>query len=232
MRGEFGAIADVDDGVAGIARGLEVVEGELEPASAIVPRAAASAAPRRSASSSAPRTRFATDAVRGAARTDAGARERAEVEQQHLVVELAGQVEQQLQRLEGLQAAEHRGHGAEYAGLAAVADHAVLQRIGPDAAQAGAAAIGPHDLQLALVLVDAGEDHGPAGAHGRVVQQELGAEVVGAVDDEVVVLEPAIRVRRIERLHLGRLRRRRPGSARARAPPRPRPCSWPQSASA
>ena len=45
------------------------------------------------------------------------------------------------------------------------------------------------DLQLALVLVDAGKDRGPMRDHGGVVDQVLGAKIVAAIDHEVVAAD-------------------------------------------
>ena len=97
--------------------------------------------------------------------------------------ELSRQIQQQLQCLERLQAAEHAGHGTEDSGLGAVADEAVAGRFRPHAAQTGAAALRPHDLKLPLVLIHAGENDRLAQSHARVIQDELGREVVRAVDD-------------------------------------------------
>ncbi len=53
-------------------------------------------------------------------------------------------------------------------------------------AQAGMAGLRLVHLQLALVLVDAGKNRGPAGEHGGVVDEVLGAEIVAAIDDHIV----------------------------------------------
>ena len=45
---------------------------------------------------------------------------------------------------------------------------------------------GPVDLQLPLVLIDAREHRGAPREHRRVVDQELGAEIIAAVDHDVV----------------------------------------------
>ena len=62
--------------------------------------------------------------------------ERQEVEDEQFVFELAGQVQQQLHRLERLQATENSRHGAQHAGLGAVAYDAVACGLRPNAAQA------------------------------------------------------------------------------------------------
>ena len=110
---------------------------------------------------------------------------REQVDQHQFVLQLSRQVEQQLQHFHGLHLAEHRGHRAEHAGLDAIADEPVPRRLRPLAAEARSAAIGAHDLQLAFVLVDARKHGRHARAHGGVVHQELGGEIVGAVDDRV-----------------------------------------------
>ncbi len=125
-------------------------------------------------------------AIRRAPRAQALRAQGDEVEDQHFVGCQPRQAQQHLQRFERLQAAEHAGHGAEHAGLGAVADEAVARGFGPHAAQAGRAGVAAHQLQLAFVLIDAGEQHRLAGAQRHVVEQELGAEVVAAVEDQVV----------------------------------------------
>ena len=104
-----------------------------------------------------------------------------------------GQAQQALERFERLQAAEHAGHRAEHAGFGAIADQPVARGFGPHAAQAGRCAVAAHQLQLAFVLVDAREQHRLAGAQRDVVEQELGGEVVAAVEDQVVTGARAVR---------------------------------------
>ena len=53
--------------------------------------------------------------------------------------------------------------------------------------------VAAHQLQLPFVLVDAREQHRLAGAQREVVEQELGGEVVAAVEDEVVAGARAVR---------------------------------------
>ena len=101
-------------------------------------------------------------------------------------------VEQRLQR------AEDPGYRAEHAGFGAVADHAVGDGVRPKAAQAGVARLRLVDLQLAFVLVDAGEDCGPAREHRGVVDQELGAKIVAAIDHDVVARDQRERVVGVE----------------------------------
>src|SRR6185312_4827134 len=97
-----------------------------------------------------------------------------------------------------LQTAEGAGNRAENTGLGAIADESVAGRLRPHTAQTGAAAFGPHHLQLPLVLVHAGEDDRLAEAHARVVQQELAGEVVRAVDDQGIGLDDFRGARGIE----------------------------------
>ena len=109
-----------------------------------------------------------------------------------------GQSQQQLEGLERLQAAEHSGHGTEHAGFGAIADEAVARGLGPHAAQAGGGVVAAHQLQLAFVLVHAREQHRLAGPQREVVEQELGGEVVAAVEDEIVARAQAFGVVGVE----------------------------------
>ncbi len=88
-----------------------------------------------------------------------------------------------------LQRAESSGDRTEHAGFGAVADDSVRRRLGPQAPQAGMARRRPVDLQLPFVLVDAREDRGPLRQHRGIVDQELGAEIVAAIDHEVVLAD-------------------------------------------
>ena len=108
-----------------------------------------------------------------------------QIDEQEFVLELARQVEQEFQDFHRLQLSEDRRHRAEDARFGAVADQAVAGRFRPLATQAGAATVCAHDLQLSLVLVHACEHCGHAGTQGGIVDDELGGEVVAAVDDHI-----------------------------------------------
>src|SRR5207237_9563723 len=94
-----------------------------------------------------------------------------------------------LQGLTRRKPSEGARHGTEHTRLRAVADDAVARGVRPYAAQTRAAAVRPHHLQLALVLVHAREDDRLTALDAHVVQQELGGEVVRAVNDEVMLLD-------------------------------------------
>ena len=117
-------------------------------------------------------------------------------------MQLPGQVQQKLQCFERLQTAEDARHRTQHSRLGAVADNAVARGFGPDAAQTGTATVGPHHLQLAFILINAGEKHRISVGHGQVVQQELGCEIVGAVDDEVGISQQCLTRTRVESVHL------------------------------
>ncbi|MFO1428259.1 MAG: hypothetical protein U1F11_15075 [Steroidobacteraceae bacterium] len=206
LRRDLVRLADVDDRVAGFAGRIERGELQFERRRrAAVGCVCARLAARLRLLQGRGRARAAAGRTLAAAPcAHARDRELGEVHDQQLVAELARQVEQQLQGLERLQAAEHAGHGAEHAGLGAVADQPVARRLRPQAAQAGARALWAHRLQLALVLVDAREQQRLAERLGEVVEQELGREVVAAVDDQVGVREQRRAIAGIEPLHRGR----------------------------
>ncbi len=77
-----------------------------------------------------------------------------QLDEQHLVQELARKAQQELQHLHCLQLAEDRRGRAEHSRLCAIADEAVGCRVRPLTAQAGTAAVGAHDLQLSFILID------------------------------------------------------------------------------
>ena len=114
-----------------------------------------------------------------------------EIQEQQLALELARNGQQDLERQQRLQRAESAGHRTEHARFGAVADDAIGRRVGPQAAQAGVRRARLVDLQLPLVLIDAGEDGGPLGKHRGIVDQELGAEIVAAIDHDVVRADQA-----------------------------------------
>ena len=123
----------------------------------------------------------------------------AEIEQVHeqqFVAQLPRQAEQQLQHFHRLQAAEDGGHRSEHAGLAAIADQAIPRRLRPLAAEARTAIVRADDLELSFILIDARDHRRLAGAHRRIVDQELGREVVAAIDDDVRTGDQAVRARR------------------------------------
>src|SRR5271166_784150 len=59
------------------------------------------------------------------------------------------------------------------------------------------------DLQLTFILIDAREHRGFAREHRRVIDEELGAKIVAAIDDEVVARDEVDRVVGIEPYRVG-----------------------------
>ena len=125
------------------------------------------------------------DAVGGAARTQPLRAERDQVEDQHFIRCQPGKAQQQLERLECLQTAEHARNRPQHARLGAIAYQAITRGLGPYTSQTRRAVVATYQLQLAFVLIDAREQHRLAQAQRNIVQQELGGEVVAAVEDEI-----------------------------------------------
>ena len=94
--------------------------------------------------------------------------------------------QQELDRLGGLDGAQDAGQHADHPGLGTGGDGVLGRRLGKDAAVAGRFPR-PDGHGLAVELQDAAMGVGVAGQYAGVVDQELGGEVVGAVDDKVVV---------------------------------------------
>ena len=103
--------------------------------------------------------------------------------------ELTGHTQENLDGEQSLQCAECAGYGAQNSRFRAIADHAIGVRVGPETAQAGVVRLRLVHLQLTLELVDAGEHCGPVREHRGIVDQELGAEVVAAVDHDVIAAD-------------------------------------------
>ena len=95
------------------------------------------------------------------------------------------------------------GTGPRTPASRAIAHHAVRGRIRPQAAQARLPALGLVDLQLALVLVDAREHGGTCCEHRRIVDEEFRAEIVAAVDHEIVGANQVERIGFVEARHMG-----------------------------
>ncbi len=132
----------------------------------------------------------------------------------------AAHAEQDLERLHGLHGAEHCRNRAKHARLRTIADEAVARRLGPQAAQAGPLRPRQVDLQLSLVLVNAREHGGFAEADGGIVDPELGGEVVGAVDHEVVLRRSSRAASPLRRARHRRRTARRDSVRAARPQPR------------
>ena len=109
--------------------------------------------------------------------------------QQQLAVELPRHRQQDLEREQCLHRTEGTRHGSEDSRFGAVADDAVRRRLGPQAAQTRMRRLRLVHLQLSLVLIDAREHRRPPRKHGCVVDEELGAKIVAAVDDDVVIAD-------------------------------------------
>ena len=181
--------ADVDHLEIRLHRGRERGQGHLD-AGIVASDAADHAAVRRDAAAAAGRLQF-----------DAG--KRREIQQEHLSVQLSRHSEQDLQAQHRLQGAADPGHRTEHARLRAISDHAVCGRIRPQAAQARLPALGLVDLQLALVLVDAREHGGTRSEHRRIVDEEFRAEIVAAVDHEIVGANQIERIVGVEAYRMG-----------------------------
>src|SRR6185437_16443389 len=97
-----------------------------------------------------------------------------------------------------LQRAEYSRHRSQHARLGAIAYKAIARGFRPDTSQAGAVTVRTQDLQLPLVLMDAGQDDRLTQLHTDVIQHELRGEVVSAVDDEIVLSEHLARILRVQ----------------------------------
>src|SRR6266581_3493469 len=93
--------------------------------------------------------------------------------------------EEKLDRLGGLKGADHPRQDPDHPGPGAGKDGVFWWRGGEDAAVARRFARLDSD-GLAVELENAAVGIGFAGQHAGVVDQELGGEVVGGVDDEVI----------------------------------------------
>src|SRR5579863_5419813 len=127
-------------------------------------------------------------ALGAARRLDLEVGEIREIQQQQFAVELAGHPQENLDRQQRLQRTHGPGNRTQDPRFGTVAHHAVRDGIGPKAAQAGVALLRLVDLQLAFVLIDAGEDRRPLREYGGVVDQVLGAKIVAAIDHDVVAV--------------------------------------------
>ena len=163
-------------------------------------------------------------AVRIAAQRDLVEARLERVDQQQPADQRLADVQQQLQRLGGLQRAHDAGQHAEDAALGAARGHVDRRRLGEEAAVAGAVVRLEH-RHLALEPEDRGVDDRDVVLHARVVEQVPGREVVRAVDDQVVARQDAVDVRGGEALvvrhHLDVGVQR---GQRLRAPTRSSPC--------
>ncbi len=115
------------------------------------------------------------------------------VDEQQAADERLADAEDELDDLGGLDDADEAGKDAEHAAFGAAGDEARRRRLGVEAAVAGAF-LGGEDAGLAFEAEDAAVGVGLAGEHAGVVDQVAGLEVVGAVGDDVVVLEDLERV--------------------------------------
>ena len=130
--------------------------------------------------------RAAGRAVRVAAHLELGEGHRQGVVDQQAAGERVADAEQHLDGLVGLDVAHHAAEHAEHAGLAARGRHVRRRRLGEEAAVAGAL-VGQEHRRVALEAQDARVDQRRARHQRGVVQQVARREVVGAVDDHVVV---------------------------------------------
>ena len=95
---------------------------------------------------------------------------------------------EELDGLGDLDGADARAQDAEYAALGARRHHAGGRGLGVEAAIAGAV-LGPEDARLPVESVDRAPDIRLAQQHAGVVDEVAGGEVVGPIDDEVVLSE-------------------------------------------
>ena len=131
-----------------------------------------------------------TDAGRGLAvgaarRLDLDRGEVGKVDQQQLPGQLPREIQQNLEREQRLHHAENPRDGSQDARFRAVTDDPIGARGWPYASKAGMAGARAIDLQLALVLVDAGEHRALAREDRGIIHEEFGAEVIAAFDHEV-----------------------------------------------
>ena len=105
----------------------------------------------------------------------------------------------QLDGLVGLERSDRAGHDAEHAAFGTRRHHAGGRRLGIEAAVARTM-LGPEDTCLPVEPIDRSPDVRLAEQHGRVVDEIPRGEVVGAVDDEVVLAEDLHDVGRVEAL--------------------------------
>ena len=115
------------------------------------------------------------------------------VDQQQAADERVADAEDELDDFGGLDDADEAGENAEHAAFRAGGDEAGRRRLGIEAAVAGAC-LGGEDAGLAFEAEDGAVGVGLAGEDAGVVDQVAGLEVVGAVGDDVVVLEDFERV--------------------------------------
>ena len=103
----------------------------------------------------------------------------------------------QLDRLGAHHRRDRRAQDAEHAALGAGRHHARRRRLGVEVAVVQAPAVGgvlPEHRHLALEPVDRAPHVRLARQHRGVVDQVAGREVVGAVEDQVVLREQVDRV--------------------------------------
>ena len=117
------------------------------------------------------------------------------VDQQEAADERLADAEDELDDLGRLDDADEAGQDAEDAALGAGRDEARRRRFGIEAAVARAF-LGGEDAGLALEAEDGAVGVGLAGEDAGVVDEVARLEVVGAVGDDVVVLEDLERVGR------------------------------------
>jgi hypothetical protein len=113
-------------------------------------------------------------------------------EQQAARHRLAG-TEDQLDRLEGLEAANDAGKHAEHPGFGAAGHQPGRRRFGEETAVAGAT-WRPEEGKLAVEAEDAPVDVGLLEQHARVVDQIAGGKVVAAVEHHVPITEDLHRI--------------------------------------
>ena len=129
--------------------------------------------------------------------------EREQVDQHEFVLDLAGQVQQQLQCLQRLQRAQDAGDRTQHTCFCTVSDDTIASGFGPQTAQTSAVEIRAIGLQLTLVLIHAREDGRALRLHGCVVHEELGREIVAALDDEIIAFQQRHGVRGSDAIVLG-----------------------------
>ncbi len=93
---------------------------------------------------------------------------------------------EELDDLEGLQAADDTAQGAEHAGFGTIGHEALGGRRGKKTTVARTAEVRGEHGDLALEFKDAAVNEGAAGEDGGVVVKVAGGEVIGAIDDHVV----------------------------------------------
>src|ERR1700687_402885 len=148
------------------------------------------------------RVRAADRTRRVAAQLDLAERRVERVEQQVAADERLADAEQQLDRLVRLKRSDHARQDAQHAGFRARPRPLCRRRCGEEAAVARPC-LGLEHRDLTLEAIDAPVHDGLVPLHGRVVEEIARREVIGAIDDHVVIRDDPVDVLARESLLIG-----------------------------